>query len=307
LAQALQRLGCLSHPDWVGEESRWANHEKQPNLAAPSSAFQGDEPSPTAHEKYAATIRSILSPAAFEAERLYRQIQAKVEAGEGVDPFLQDQLRAAELRAELGEDGEDPVTREHWAYVWWQCATINSELEGAQKRLPAVATNLLLLTQSGRLKTYARPIAGGASVAIPPELWETTGGLPRLASCALNLAAAPRDADQPPTHWIFVDEADLDREMHELEEEWARNRVEQEAPLRRLTEATLNECATWLMMKFEDPSTVAMAKNELFEQAKKAFPNVLSRRGFDRAWSAVAGDYPDRMKSGPRSKANSER
>jgi len=307
LAKALQRLGHLSHPDWVGEEPQWANHERRPKLPEASSAFRDDEPVHSVHERFAGTIRSILSPAAFRAEHLHQQIRAKIQVREGTDELLQEQLRVAELRAELGEDREDPVTHEHWAHVWWESATINSEIEGAERRLPAVATNLLLLTQSGHLKTFARPIAGGASVAIPPEAWEITSGLPRLASCAINLAAAPRDADQPPTHWIFVDQVDLDREMHEIDEESARNRLKQEAPLTRLTEATLNECATWLLMQFEDASTAAMPKDELFAQAKKVFPNVLSRRGFNRAWAAVAGDYPDRTKSGPRLKANSKR
>lgn len=308
MAKAVQRLGHLSHPDWVGDEPNWASHDRAPDLREPASAFQDDLPVEAIHEKYAATVQSILSPAAFRAHVLYQQIHAHGEAGRRIDPLLQDQLSAAMLRAELGEDREDSVTREHWTHVWWECATISSEIEGAQLRLPGVASHLLVLTQSSRLKTYARSIAGGASAAIPPEAWEVTSGLPRLASCALNLAAAPRDADEPPTHWIFVDEADLDREMHDIEEEWARNRVEDNAPIRRLTEGTQTDCATWLALQFEDSSTRQDTKADLFEKAKKVFRSRLSERGFLEVWSAVSVDYPDRRRSGPRNKkANSSR
>jgi hypothetical protein len=219
------------------------------------------------------------------------------------------QAHAADLRAYLNEDQKDPITRAHWTEVLWELLEIESELDGAEKRLPHVAGQLLHLVQSGRLKTLARPFGGGDVTLIAPALWEIDSDvcLQRIATCSINLEA-PLDREAPPSHWIFVDESDLDREMLEYQEEKALRIDQPRKPLEMLAEGTHNDCATWLMMQFEDRACPFVTREQFFEGAKTKFGPSLSERGFLKAWGAATLGYPDRRRSGPRLKrANSAR
>jgi hypothetical protein len=238
---------------------------------------------------------------------LSRQHEEAILAGEPEDVSLEAQAMAAELRAHLKKDLDDPVTPDHWDTVWWEFYSINGELEGAERYLPLVTGQFVLLAQTGRLQTFARPKGGGGSVTLDPALWEIDSGLPRIATCSIN-PDTPFDPGTQATHWIFIDTADLDREMREYDEEQARLIQEAEKPLNTLVEGTLNDCAAWLMVQFEDFACPMITREEFFEGAKRRFGGALSRRGFADAWRAATIDYPERRKPGPRQKsANSPR
>jgi hypothetical protein len=307
LASAIQRLGCLRLIEWSGQEPRWANHRHQPFLPPAEEAFKDGLPITDLHEAFAPIVRAHISPAAFAVRELSRKLEGAILAGEPEDPSLEAQIMAADLRANLEKDLEDPVTQDHWETVWWELDTINGELEGSERHLPLVAGQLVLLAQTGRLQTFARPKGGGETMPLDPALWEIDSGLPRLASCSIN-PKAPFDPGAPATHWIFVDKADLDREMRDYDEEQARLVQEAAKPLNTLVEGTLNDCAAWLMGQFEDPACPLVTKEDFFKAAKKRFKVLLSERGFADAWRAATSDYPERRKPGPRPKrANSPR
>lgn len=220
-----------------------------------------------------------------------------------MDEDLIGQAHAADLRAYLNEDQGDAVTRAHWTEVWWDLLEADSELDGAEARLPVIADQLIHLAQCGRLKTFARPHGGGDIAPLPPALWEIDHDicLARLATCGINLEA-PLSREAAPTHWIFVDEADLDREMLEYEEQQALRTDKPKEPLQLLAEGTHNDCAAWLMLQFESPTCPFNTKEEFFEEAQKKFGRSLSERGFLRSWTAATADYPERRRSGPRRK-----
>lgn len=305
LAVAIQRLGHLRLVEWSGQEPRWANHRQQPFLPPAEEAFKDGHPVAELHEAFAPIVRAHISPAAFTAGEISRQLEEAILAGETDEVDLEAQIMAADLRANLKKDLEDPVTQDHWDTVWWEFYDINNELEGVERYLPLVASQLVLLAQTGHLQTFARLKGGGETLTLEPALWEIDSGLPRLASCSIN-PEAPFDPAAPATHWIFVDKADLDRVMHEIDEEQARLRKEAEKPLNTLVEGTLNDCAAWLMGQFEDPVSPLVTREDFFKGAKRKFGGSLSERGFADAWRAATIDYPERRKPGPRQKrANS--
>jgi len=303
IAAAIQRLGHLELYDWTGDEPRWASHERRPFLAPAEVAFEDENPIEKVHQAFASSVRSYRSPAVFEAQQLARQIEAQIADDEVLDPDLVGQAHAADLRAYLNEDQEDPISRAHWTEVWYDLLEIQSELDGAEKRLPHVAGQLIHLTQSGRLKTFARPRGGGDITPIAPALWEIDNDvcLSRLATCSINVET-PLNPGASPTHWIFVDESDLDREMLEYEKEQALQAAQPGKPLEMLAEGTHNDCASWLMKQFEDPDCSFATKEQFFEGATAKFGRSLSERGFLKAWAAATLDYPHRRRSGPRLK-----
>ncbi|MEE4209255.1 MAG: hypothetical protein V2I43_08320, partial [Parvularcula sp.] len=58
----------------------------------------------------------------------------------------------------------------------------------------------------GKIATFARPIGGGETVAIPPEHWEIDDPLPRFATGTYN-AADWANPQAPESDRIFVDTA----------------------------------------------------------------------------------------------------
>ena len=80
------------------------------------------------------------------------------------------------------------------------------EVDGVRR---AVTTAIALFQPpllDGRFPTYARPVGGGPTVAIPPWHWELDNLLPRFAASAYAFDA-PFDSEARPTHWIFADAA----------------------------------------------------------------------------------------------------
>jgi predicted DNA-binding transcriptional regulator AlpA len=75
------------------------------------------------------------------------------------------------------------------------------------------ATRMFL---AGRIDTFARPIAGGESEAVPADYWELDDPLPRFATGAFNLIRW-FDALAEPTHRIFVDNQQFDEWLASLQ------------------------------------------------------------------------------------------
>ena len=65
------------------------------------------------------------------------------------------------------------------------------------------------LIMEGNVRSYVRPIGGGDIVGFPPEKWEIDDFLPRFRQCGCNPIAWADPAVEP-THWIFVNEGDVD-------------------------------------------------------------------------------------------------
>jgi predicted DNA-binding transcriptional regulator AlpA len=63
---------------------------------------------------------------------------------------------------------------------------------------------------TGRIATFARPLGGGGSLAIPAGLWEIDNPLVRFATGAFNFEYWA-DANAPVTHRIFVDMQQFDQ------------------------------------------------------------------------------------------------
>jgi len=300
------------------KEGSWANNQPPPYLAAPEAAFKGDKPIQRRHDKFASVIKSYLSPAAFEVRHLTRQIKAQAFAGQALDAEVQDRISAADARASLQEDQNDPITLAHWNEVWLEFLEIRSQIEGAEKRLPHVAGELVAIAQDGRLKTFARPKGGGEIVALSPHHWaiDPDMGLQRLASCSIN-PEAYLSPEAPQTHWIFVDKADLDREMQAYDEEYERSLEAAGQPPPVRIAAQVDECAVWLTQQFAADPSHLLVRDDFHERAKEAFPTRrterglvggLSERGFLRAWDIATQDHPERRRPGPRTKkANSPR
>jgi hypothetical protein len=167
--------------------------------------------------------------------------------------------------------------------------------------LPHVAGDLVARAQDARLKTFARPKGGGKTIPLAPSHWEVDPdiALHRLASCSIN-PEAYLDPKASQTHWIFIDKADLDREMRAYEEERERTLETEAKPPTPLVKATIEECAIWLTQQFaEDPSRL-LPKGEFEERAKLAFGSRLSGRGFLSAWELATADHTERRSPGPR-------
>lgn len=306
IAAAIQRLGHLHFEDWTGDEARWANHRRPPFLPGAEVAFAGEQAIQDRHDEFALVVKSHLSPAAFEIRRLMRLIEAQAAAGDAIEQDLQDQVRAADLRLYREEDRDDPITRAHWDEVWWEFLDIDSVLDGAEKLLPRVANELVDMAQASRLKTYARPKGGGEIIPLAPYHWEIDPdiALQRLASCSIN-PTAHLCPEAPATHWIFVDEADLNREMQPYDDEQKRIEI-LNSRTATLVEGTREECAAWLMLQFDDPECPWSRKEQFFENAKRVFGALLSENCFLEAWKDAVVEFPSRSKPGPRTeKANS--
>lgn len=96
-------------------------------------------------------------------------------------------------------------------------APIDEGENDACRRL--VALDAALLTTQfalGKIATFARPIGGGETVAIPPAHWEIDDPLPRFAIGTYN-ADNWANAEAPGSHRIFVDGAEFDTWFAKLE------------------------------------------------------------------------------------------
>lgn len=301
LAEAIRRFGRIVFDYWDGREPAWADHSRLPDVPHEDDAFDGNQPRQTVHDLFGPAVRKIMSPGQFLARHLEASDDATYIQSLVLDPQSKHPVPAPLLRAISGEDGSDPISYDHWSAVFWESMNQNDELDGAQKRLPTVAASFLRLVQSSKLRTFARPIHGGDSVALELSLWEVDSALPRIASCGLNLDV-PMNPSAMLTHWIFVDEQDLEREMRLAKSE--NQPSDQRGGPISYAQPTKDACAAWLQSQFKELSTGSWTKADFSEKAVQKFGRSLSARGFQEAWAAAAKDYPDRRRAGRRA-ANS--
>lgn len=83
------------------------------------------------------------------------------------------------------------------------------ENDAARDLVRLDAEHLARMFAKGRLATFARPLGGGEVVGIDVRLWELDDPLARFATGAFNLENWT-DPEAPPTHRIFVDDAQFD-------------------------------------------------------------------------------------------------
>ena len=83
------------------------------------------------------------------------------------------------------------------------------ENDAARDMVRLDAEHLARMFANGRLDTFARPLGGGEVVGIDASRWELDEPLHRFATGAFNLERWA-DQDAPPTHRIFIDDAQFD-------------------------------------------------------------------------------------------------
>jgi hypothetical protein len=191
LAEALDRTGAALCYDWNSDLPGWLAHPVLPQLPPANAAFVGDEPVPEIHDQFGPYIRSIMSAAEYRA----------FESDEPPPSVI--------LRWEKEQD--EAICRAHWKKAVQTSYRHAHEREFAEPIMPHVSKFFGELAVSGRLRTYARPLGGGPLEPIPPSLWELDARV-RLSSCVFNLDH-PFKHDRPPSHHIFVEAEDLEREL----------------------------------------------------------------------------------------------
>jgi hypothetical protein len=306
LAPAIRQLGLVAFFGWDENTPEWANHQAPPYFPPASVAFADGQPVTEEHERYGPVVRELLSPASYAAEVLGERLRALYARGDE-DPEMEREADRLAHRAHEGLDHSDPITAEHWEEVWagYQFHMLG-EIECAETNLPLVGETLLDLTQSGRLRTYARPIGGGAPQAIPPEFWRIDEPLLRMASCRIDFSS-PLDAGAPGTHWIFVDQRDFDDAVHEAEAarrpagtaatgsagRKAPHAKDDPSPAARAEDELAKreaECAAWLLREIKNRPPHQAVQEALFDEAAAQFG--LGAASIARAWrSATDGEY----------------
>ena len=83
------------------------------------------------------------------------------------------------------------------------------ENDAARDMVRLDAEHLARMFANGGLQTFARPLGGGEIVSIDAGLWELDDPLHRFATGAFNLERWAA-CEAPPTHRIFVDDAQFD-------------------------------------------------------------------------------------------------
>ena len=210
LAEALLITGKTLCVPWDGSEPASMCHPKRSPVPSAHEAFNGGKPVAAVHAAFGAEIRAFMSP----AEYLLGLINENPEAWhQGQLPYPADaSLAALELRARNKEDQDDPITPRHWETAACQINSEYGQREDAVRALPIVAKHIVSLAVTGRVRTYARPLGGGAMVELEPSLWELDEPLARAAVCSLNIDD-PFNQKAPPTHFIFVEREDLEQAL----------------------------------------------------------------------------------------------
>jgi hypothetical protein len=299
MAEAVMRLGGALVDLWDGSEPLWVNQPPCPDFPSELQAFDENGPIEAIHARYAAVVRSIQSPAAFEVETMQRRLDELAEAEElqelDVDPAA---FERAIARAEGGADANDPVTLDHWSAVWHECELRKGLPEAAEARLTLVADRFLEISISGILATFARPLGGGAIEPLPKELWEIDSALPRMASCGINMDA-PLQSEAPITHYIFVDEVGLCSELTRAKVARAKPALPPRSPSQ--IQETKEELSAWLLEFCETHDAADYAKEDVEREAQKRFGRTISGRGFTEVWKMVMPLVPSGWsKPGPK-------
>lgn len=278
LAEAVARAGAAIWDLWNNDLPGWLAHPKVPKLPDPDAAFDGDTPIREIHASFAPHIRKIITAAEYRA--------------------LEDEVPPTViLRWELEEDEE--VTRPHWEEAVRMSYEQAHEREFAEKVIAHVTRLLGELVVSGRVRTFVRPIEGGQPQPMPTPLWELDARI-RIATCALNLED-PFTHNLPPTHHIFVEEEDLQRELASLPPDrkispipalWGSTFTQDEE------DAFVKEITHWLsgMMERRPEGTPWRYENWRYQRFANAgadyFGERYNERNFKRAYRYARAKFP---------------
>lgn len=237
LAEAVNPAGAALWNHWNNEWPGWLAHPVVPLPPTIDEAFHGNSPITSVHTEYGPYIQKIMPAAVYRA-------------------YFEDEFPPTVI-LDWELEQEEPISRSHWEEAVKLIIRQARERQFAQKVIVHVAGLIGELAVSGRIRTYLRPLEGGEAQIMSPFLWEThaQGRLVRIATCSLNLAH-PLERDHPPTHYIFVDEEDLRRELQSIPPERKGNPVPalEEATVKRTPEpAIINEIVEWLSGMMERP------------------------------------------------------
>ena len=314
LAEAAQRIGEAMFVEWSGDEPGWMLHDTElPLIPDVDTAFDGNQPIQAIHDTFGPSVRKIMSVSLYHLLEMHRApiedwIANLVPDPDGGEPILAHNLR--HLRGE-GDDG--PIMPDHWDKAFWQAEVQRSEMVGAKRTVPLIASRIVNLAQNGAIGTFARPYCGGIAVELPPSAWEIDDGMRRLATCTIN-PVQPFDATVESTHFIFVEADSLSAALADIEQvclvdtsDIALGGSEDDqdthsgnvVPIRS-TGAAEVECRQWLVERFGDAGTSRQTKEMFKAEALKRSGGRLSGKGFTRAWDAAVSQFPERGRPGPR-------
>jgi hypothetical protein len=271
-------------------------HELLPEVPPVYEAFDdAGAPILNVHRAYGEAVRSVMSPATFAAGQLSQKgwLRTCMPNPDGGEP-----ISALHLRGMTGEDLEDPITPQHWEHVSVLSAQVREELEGATSRLNLIARTLQVAVLDDRIQTFARPIGGCVEKAekVEAAFWEMDNPLPRLAWCGFDIAH-PLDPTRAPTHWLFVDRAQLLKEQANLE------RVEFFDPGPAVpkpegySEKVIQDVSSRLLEAFASDMT-GMTKEGFRDLIQAERGRAVSRTNWIFAWREAAAKHPNRSKPG---------
>jgi hypothetical protein len=278
LAEAVNRAGAALWDLWDPNLPAWLAHPKVPQLKDADEAFDEDGPIPEIHAQFGKYVRKIMPVAVYRAN------------------FEEEVPPSIILSWELKQEGE--ICRTHWDEAVQLSYGQAGEREFAQTVIVDVAKLIGELAVSGRMRTYARPLNGGVPQLIEPDLWEIDPRI-RIATCALNLAE-PFVTDLPPSHLIFVEEEDLERELASLP---AERKIQ---PIRALVggrsaaedSAIVKEMADWLNAMMDKPPDGTpwpyehWKRPRFFNAAVDHFGERYHERNFNRAYAIAQAKHP---------------
>ena len=296
LAEAVQIIGAAKCIPWDEQTPSWMQNEALPEVPPVYEAFDDeDRPLANVHEAYADVVRSIKSPAAFAAESLSQSewVRSCVPDPDGGHPIPE-----LVLRARAGEDRHEPVTRDHWEAVSLLCAEKREQLCGAKARLRLVGRTLQSAVLEMRLKSFMRPIGG--SIADPEEIrvswWELDDPLPRLSWCGLDVTA-PTNPDAVPTHWIFVDRAQLMKEVANLEAVEFFDPGPPEPKPFGYSEQIIADVSSFLIRAFAT-SSPELRKADFLKAVVEHRGSEISETNWRAAWKLATAQAHERRKPG---------
>jgi hypothetical protein len=288
LAQAVNEAGAALWDLWDNNLPGWLAHPKLPLLPQADEAFDGDHPRPAIHAEFGPYITRLMPAAEYRAL------------------FIDEAPPVHILQWEKEQD--EPICRGHWDEAVRMSFEQAGEREFAAIVIVHVARLLTELAVQGRLRTFARPLLGGDLQPIPPRLWEIDPQA-RIASCTLNLEH-PFTPSAPPTHHIFVEAEDLERELASLPPQRKIN------PIRALVGATserdrqpaiVKEIVDWLVPMMERPTDGTPWKWEhwrkprFIEAALDHFGARFEESRFNRAYELAKLRFPHfRQRGAPR-------
>ncbi|KQM26488.1 MULTISPECIES: hypothetical protein [unclassified Sphingomonas] len=201
LAEAVLRIAPLLIFPWDDIIPLGTMANEQPLLPGTLDAFDWDgNPRPEVHGAWAPALLNYMSAAEFTSQRMERQDPDAWLAAHKYDP-VSGGMVFDPAKAYTSGTG---VSFEHWDTASFQAAEINELRRVGMICMPLLARAIADMAVAGDIRTIARPINGGAEVALTAEQWFVDDASYRLASCGLDLEN-PFDVDATPTHLIFID------------------------------------------------------------------------------------------------------